>query len=64
MNKQNRVFWILTIIGICNIIAAVILLGTVPDPMVGMVLLASGILLIIGGYADKKERKKKRKKES
>ncbi|RWZ54769.1 hypothetical protein EQV77_14085 [Halobacillus fulvus] len=63
MNRENKIFIILTLIGAGNLIAAFILAFTVEDPMVPMVLLASGVFLIIGGVADKKERQKRRKRD-
>ncbi|MCA1011869.1 hypothetical protein [Halobacillus halophilus] len=63
MKKQNQMFIILGLIGIGNIIAAIILLFQIQDLMVSMVLFASGILLIIGGYADRKERIKRAKRK-
>ncbi|SFG50049.1 hypothetical protein SAMN05216353_14912 [Halobacillus alkaliphilus] len=62
MKKQNQMFIILGLVGIGNLIASIILLFTIQDLMVSMVLFASGILLIIGGYADRKERIKRSKR--
>ncbi|MBA2174705.1 hypothetical protein H0266_07345 [Halobacillus locisalis] len=59
MKKQNQMLIILGTIGVCNLIAALILFVATPDPMAPLVLMASGILLIVGGYADRKERIKR-----
>ncbi|MFZ0368648.1 MAG: hypothetical protein WAM07_03500 [Halobacillus sp.] len=61
MKKQNQMFIILGLVGIGNIIASIILLFSIQDPLVSMVLFVSGIFLIIGGYADRKERIKRSK---
>ncbi|ASF37635.1 MULTISPECIES: hypothetical protein [Halobacillus] len=63
MKKQNQMFIILGLVGIGNIIASIILLFTIQDPLVSMVLFVSGIFLIIGGYADRKERIKQSKRK-
>lgn len=59
MKKENQMLFILGLIGVCNIIASLILFVTIDEVMVPVLLLASGFLLILGGYADKKERKRK-----
>ncbi|MCA0972377.1 hypothetical protein LCM20_17355 [Halobacillus litoralis] len=64
MKQENKMLFILGTIGICNIIAALILFITINEAMVPMLLIASGILLVIGGYVDKKERTRKAKKKS
>jgi|GEM_PF-6195775 len=63
MKKQNQMFIILGVVGIGNIIASIILLFTIQDPLVSMVLFVSGVFLIIGGYADRKERIKQSKRK-
>ncbi|WP_101841822.1 hypothetical protein [Halobacillus sp. Marseille-P3879] len=60
MDKENQMFIVLSFVGTANIIAAVILLVTVHNPLVSALLIVSGILLIIGGLADKKARKKRK----
>lgn len=62
MNKQNQMLWILGVIGLCNLIASVVLFIFIQNPMVSLLLLASGILLILGGLADRKERMKHKKR--
>ncbi|WFT74908.1 hypothetical protein [Halobacillus naozhouensis] len=62
MKKENQMLIILGSIGLACIIIAFVLFSTIADPMVPVVILASGILLIIGGIADRKDRIKKRKR--
>ncbi|UOR10725.1 hypothetical protein [Halobacillus amylolyticus] len=64
MKKENQMFIILGTIGLLSILIAGVLFFTIKDPMIPVVILASGILLIIGGRADQKERIKKRKRTS
>ncbi len=64
MKKENQMLFIMGAVGICNILAALILFVTINDVMVPVLLLASGVLLITGGYADKKARKRKPQKKS
>ncbi|KHE68295.1 hypothetical protein [Halobacillus sp. BBL2006] len=63
MNKQNQMFWILGIIGLCNLIASIILFLSIQNPMISGLLLVSGILLITGGYVDRKERIRRKEKD-
>jgi hypothetical protein len=58
MQKQNQMFYILGLIGTGNIIAAVVLLFAINNTMVSLMLFVSGVLLIIGGVADRKQRTK------
>ncbi|WP_281974284.1 hypothetical protein [Halobacillus litoralis] len=62
MKKENQMFWVLTFIGTANIIAALALFFSIQDPMISVMLIASGILLVIGGYADRNHRRKHKKK--
>ncbi|UOQ95558.1 hypothetical protein MUO14_11910 [Halobacillus shinanisalinarum] len=64
MKKENQMFIILGSIGSIAILIAAVLFFTIQDPMIPVVILASGVLLIIGGRADQKERIKKRKRTS
>lgn len=56
MKKQNQIFFILGLIGTGNIIAAIVLLFAINNTMVSLMLFVSGVLLIIGGIADRKQR--------
>ncbi|WP_082231943.1 hypothetical protein [Halobacillus massiliensis] len=62
MKSESRMFYILSAVGIANMIAAFLLSVTVNDPMVAVVLFTSGVLLIVGGWADRRERRKRKKK--
>ncbi|WP_173918053.1 hypothetical protein [Halobacillus sp. Marseille-Q1614] len=62
MKKENQMFYILGAVGIANIIAALILAVTISNPMVAAMLFVSGILLMVGGWADRRERRKRNKK--
>ncbi len=64
MKRENRMFFILGMLGLCAILGALAAAGRVRDPMVPVVLLAIGIFLIIGGWADRRERRKKGKRNS
>ncbi|ARI75496.1 hypothetical protein [Halobacillus mangrovi] len=61
MNEQNQMFWILGVIGLCNLIASIILYISIQNPMISGLLFVSGLLLITGGIVDRIERKKKKK---
>ncbi|WP_347861792.1 hypothetical protein U0355_00780 [Salimicrobium sp. PL1-032A] len=64
MTKENKLFWILGIIGIANIIISIVLLATINNTLISLMLFASGVFLIIGGIADRKEKEKRRHRDS
>ncbi|MGI8313983.1 hypothetical protein [Halobacillus mangrovi] len=61
MKEQNQMLWILGVIGLCNLIASIILYISIQNPMISGLLFVSGLLLITGGIVDRRERKKKKK---
>ncbi|WP_102336483.1 hypothetical protein [Salimicrobium jeotgali] len=62
MTKENKMFWILGVIGIANIIVSLILLVAINNTMISLMLFSSGVLLIIGGIADRKEKNRRRQR--
>ncbi|SDJ55293.1 hypothetical protein [Salimicrobium halophilum] len=64
MTKENKLFWILGIIGITNIIVSIVLLATINNTMISLMIFTSGIFLIIGGIADRKEKDRRRHRDS
>ncbi|SIS53813.1 hypothetical protein [Salimicrobium flavidum] len=64
MTKENKLFWILGIIGIANIIVSIILLSTINNTMISLMIFTSGVFLIIGGIADRKEKRRRSQRDS
>lgn len=62
MTKENKMLWILGVIGTVNIIVSLILLVAINNTMISLMLFSSGVLLIIGGIADRKEKNRRRQR--
>ncbi|AKG03295.1 hypothetical protein AAV35_013600 [Salimicrobium jeotgali] len=62
MTKENKMFWILGVIGTVNIIVSLILLLAINNTMISLMLFSSGVFLIIGGIADRKEKNRRRQR--